>query len=53
MARLSISAPPGGIVIVIPMIYNLLKRFPACMVLIHREKLIGGLYESEFYAHSL
>ncbi|KAI9140459.1 CBF/Mak21 family-domain-containing protein [Paraphysoderma sedebokerense] len=36
MARLTLTSPPGGILIIIPMIYNLLKRHPSCMVLIHR-----------------
>ncbi|KAF8976115.1 hypothetical protein BGZ46_008566 [Entomortierella lignicola] len=35
MARLSLSSPPASIVIVIPFIYNLLKRHPTCMQLIH------------------
>ncbi|KAG2173710.1 hypothetical protein INT43_005130 [Umbelopsis isabellina] len=37
MARLSLTAPPAGTVILIAMIYNLLKRHPSCMVLIHRD----------------
>ncbi|KAJ2787219.1 Maturation and nuclear export of 40S ribosomal subunits interacting protein [Coemansia interrupta] len=36
IARLSISAPPSGAVIAIPVIYNLLKDHPKCMCLIHR-----------------
>ncbi|ORX98239.1 CBF-domain-containing protein [Basidiobolus meristosporus CBS 931.73] len=36
LARLSLSAPPAGIIIIIPIIYNLLKRHPSTMVLIHR-----------------
>ncbi|KAJ2161253.1 Maturation and nuclear export of 40S ribosomal subunits interacting protein [Coemansia sp. RSA 552] len=36
MARLALSAPPSGVVVAIPMIYNLLKSHPSCMVLIHR-----------------
>ncbi|KAG0335981.1 hypothetical protein BG000_007051 [Podila horticola] len=35
MARLALSSPPASIVIVIPFIYNLLKRHPTCMQLIH------------------
>ena len=38
MARLSLTAPPAGSVILIAMIYNLLKRHPSCMVLIHRDE---------------
>ncbi|ORX56974.1 CBF-domain-containing protein [Hesseltinella vesiculosa] len=36
LARLSLTAPPAACVIIIPMIYNLLKRHPTCMKLIHR-----------------
>ncbi|CAG8436646.1 6373_t:CDS:10 [Ambispora gerdemannii] len=36
MSRLSLTSPPHGIVILIPMIYNLMKRHPGCMQLIHR-----------------
>ncbi|KAJ2358130.1 Maturation and nuclear export of 40S ribosomal subunits interacting protein [Coemansia sp. RSA 2618] len=36
MARLALFAPPAGAVTAIPMIYNLLKAHPSCMVLIHR-----------------
>ncbi|GAB5587927.1 Maturation and nuclear export of 40S ribosomal subunits interacting protein [Umbelopsis nana] len=40
MARLSLTAPPAGSVILIAMIYNLLKRHPSCMVLIHRDESV-------------
>ncbi|KAI8062545.1 hypothetical protein BC940DRAFT_244156, partial [Gongronella butleri] len=36
LARLSLTAPPAACVIIIPEIYNLLKRHPTCMQLIHR-----------------
>ncbi|GAA6007681.1 hypothetical protein JCM10207_004838 [Rhodosporidiobolus poonsookiae] len=36
LARLALSASPAAIVTAVPFIYNLLKRHPACMVLIHR-----------------
>ncbi|BGP15787.1 hypothetical protein JCM10213_005731 [Rhodosporidiobolus nylandii] len=36
LARLALSASPAAIVTVVPFIYNLLKRHPACMPLIHR-----------------
>lgn len=38
MARLSLTAPPAACVIIIPFIYNLLKRHPTCMALIHSNK---------------
>lgn len=37
LSRLSLNAPPSGIVIVIPWIYNLLKKHPYCTFMIHRE----------------
>ncbi|KAJ3295884.1 hypothetical protein HK104_002224 [Borealophlyctis nickersoniae] len=37
MSRLSLTAPPAGILILIPLIYNLLKRHPSCIRLIHVE----------------
>lgn len=36
LARLSITSSTSGVVIVIPFIYNLLKRHPTCMIMIHR-----------------
>ncbi|KAI9595054.1 CBF/Mak21 family-domain-containing protein [Syncephalis fuscata] len=44
MARLTLSAPPSGIAIIIPFIYNLLRQHPSCIVLIHR---IPGQDEQE------
>ena len=38
MSRLCVSAPAPGIAIVIPFIYNLLKRHPTCTFMVHREK---------------
>ncbi|OAC98536.1 hypothetical protein MUCCIDRAFT_149945, partial [Mucor lusitanicus CBS 277.49] len=40
MARLSLTAPPAASVIIIPFIYNLLKRHPTCMTLIHSNKAV-------------
>lgn len=45
LARLSLSAPPAAIIMVIPFIYNLLKLHPSCMVLIHRSTF-GGVEPS-------
>lgn len=36
MARLALRAPPAGIVVVVPMIYNLLQSHPTCTFMIHR-----------------
>lgn len=35
LARLSITASASGVVIVIPFIYNQLKRHPSCMIMLH------------------
>ena len=47
LARLCLSAPPAAIVSVMPFIYNLLKRHPGCMVLIHSEEQVepGETYQ--------
>lgn len=37
MARLSLHAPPAGVVAVIPWVYNLLKAHPSCTFMLHRE----------------
>ncbi|KAF8576410.1 ribosome biogenesis protein Noc4 [Ramaria rubella] len=37
LSRLSLSAPPAAIIMIIPFTYNVLKRHPACMVMIHRD----------------
>ena len=37
LARLTLHAPPAGIVACIPWIYNLLKKHPTCTFMIHRE----------------
>lgn len=36
LARLSLFAPPSGIVVVVPWIYNLLNSHPSCTFMIHR-----------------
>ncbi|KAI8919036.1 CBF/Mak21 family-domain-containing protein [Powellomyces hirtus] len=38
MARLALAAPPAAIITVIPFAYNLLKKHPACLIMIHRER---------------
>ncbi|KAI8329051.1 CBF/Mak21 family-domain-containing protein [Chlamydoabsidia padenii] len=37
LARLSLTAPPAASVIIAPFIYNLLKRHPTCMKMIHSQ----------------
>ena len=36
LSRLTLNAPPSGIVAVVPWIYNLLKKHPSCTFMIHR-----------------
>jgi U3 small nucleolar RNA-associated protein 19 len=36
LSRLSLAAPPAAIVSIVPFVYNLLKRHPSCLILIHR-----------------
>ncbi|KAL0065205.1 Maturation and nuclear export of 40S ribosomal subunits interacting protein [Marasmius tenuissimus] len=38
LARLSLNAPPAAIVMILPFTYNLLKRHPALMPMIHRDE---------------
>ncbi|ODV96508.1 hypothetical protein PACTADRAFT_49840 [Pachysolen tannophilus NRRL Y-2460] len=35
LSKLSLTSPPSGIVIVIPFLYNLLKKHPSCMIMLH------------------
>jgi U3 small nucleolar RNA-associated protein 19 len=48
LARLSLNASPSAIVMTIPFIYNILKRHPALMVMIHRDPNPGGPFEDPF-----
>ncbi|KAI9662146.1 MAG: hypothetical protein M1831_002842 [Alyxoria varia] len=52
LARLSLHAPPAGIIAVIPTIYNLLKKHPACTFMLHRVPRtdIERQYNEEFGA---
>ncbi|KAG0230878.1 CBF/Mak21 family-domain-containing protein [Mortierella sp. GBAus27b] len=49
MARLGLSSPPASIVIIIPFIYNLLKRHPTCMQMIHSK---ADSEKNDLYNHS-
>jgi U3 small nucleolar RNA-associated protein 19 len=37
LSRLALNAPPAGIVAVVPWIYNMFRRHPACTFMMHRE----------------
>jgi len=39
LSRLTLYAPPAGVVAVVPWIYNLLKKHPSCTFMIHRETI--------------
>lgn len=43
MSRLSLTAPPAAIVIIIPLTYNLMKKHPTLMPLIHRPDADTGV----------
>jgi U3 small nucleolar RNA-associated protein 19 len=50
LSRLALYAPPAGIVVVVPWIYNILKKHPTCTFMIHRETRTAeekGILESE------
>ena len=47
LARLSLNAPPAAVVTIIPFIYNLLKKHPNCMVMIHNPKYISSPFQTE------
>lgn len=48
LARLSITSSASGVVIVIPFIYNLLKRHPSCMVMLHNPNVAASQYVDPF-----
>ncbi|KAI0319848.1 ribosome biogenesis protein Noc4 [Amylostereum chailletii] len=48
LSRLSLHAPPSSIVIMIPFTYNILKRHPALMVMIHRDSDVEDLSADPF-----
>lgn len=48
IARLSISSSASGVVIVIPFVYNLMKRHPSCMVMLHNPDIPAAQYKDTF-----
>uniref|UniRef100_A0A8C6X0B6 Nucleolar complex associated 4 homolog n=1 Tax=Neogobius melanostomus TaxID=47308 RepID=A0A8C6X0B6_9GOBI len=48
LARLALTAPPTALLIVLPFIYNLIRRHPACRVLIHRPTSQDDLMEDPY-----
>lgn len=49
LARLSLTAPPAATVIIIPFIYNLMRRHPTCMTMIHRNDAVGQAEDPYVY----
>lgn len=37
LSRLALHGPPAGVVVVVPWVYNMFKRHPACTFMMHRE----------------
>ncbi|XP_043921486.1 nucleolar complex protein 4 homolog [Protopterus annectens] len=48
LSRLALTAPPQALLMVIPFICNLIRRHPACKVLIHRPSGPEGLSEDPY-----
>lgn len=44
LSRLSLAAPPAAIIMIIPLTYNLLKRHPALMEMIHQTQDVDGSF---------
>lgn len=48
LARLALTAPPTALLIVLPFIYNLIRRHPSCRVLIHKPSSQDELMEDPY-----
>lgn len=46
LARLTLESPPASIVTIIPFIYNLLKRHPNCMIMLHNPLFINDPFST-------
>ncbi|PIO41219.1 hypothetical protein AB205_0020160 [Aquarana catesbeiana] len=53
LSRLSLTAPPQVVLMIIPFICNLIRRHPACRPLIHRPMALGGDSFSCIFLQSL
>uniref|UniRef100_A0AAR2LQG9 CCAAT-binding factor domain-containing protein n=1 Tax=Pygocentrus nattereri TaxID=42514 RepID=A0AAR2LQG9_PYGNA len=49
LSRLALTAPPTGLLIVLPFICNLIRRHPSCRVLIHRPSAADGMTLQSHY----
>ncbi|XP_049460685.1 nucleolar complex protein 4 homolog [Epinephelus fuscoguttatus] len=48
LARLALTAPPTALLIVLPFIYNLIRRHPSCRVLVHKPSTEDELLEDPY-----
>ncbi|XP_070780648.1 nucleolar complex protein 4 homolog [Enoplosus armatus] len=48
LARLALTAPPTALLIVLPFIYNLIRRHPSCKVLMHKPSTEGEPLEDPY-----
>uniref|UniRef100_A0A3B4G8R0 Nucleolar complex associated 4 homolog n=1 Tax=Pundamilia nyererei TaxID=303518 RepID=A0A3B4G8R0_9CICH len=48
LARLALTAPPTALLIVLPFIYNLIRRHPSCRVLIHKPSAEDEPFEDPY-----
>lgn len=42
LARLALTAPPTALLMVLPFVYNLIRRHPSCRILIHKPSTEDG-----------
>lgn len=47
LARLSLESPPSAIVTIIPFVYNLLKKHPNCMIMLHNPMFIENAFATD------
>lgn len=47
LARLALTAPPTALLILLPFIYNLIRRHPSCRVLLHKPSADDGECRSQ------
>ncbi|XP_006788811.1 nucleolar complex protein 4 homolog isoform X2 [Neolamprologus brichardi] len=48
LARLALTAPPTALLLVLPFIYNLIRRHPSCRVLIHKPSAEDEPFEDPY-----
>jgi U3 small nucleolar RNA-associated protein 19 len=46
LSRLALHGPPAGVVVVVPWVYNMFKRHPACTFMMHREIRVPALKQA-------